>query len=83
MGWHNKGQNNITLTAAQREYVTENYNHMSTYEMGRNLGLPQSKVYENMKKMGLQRVQLGRKPKESSSVKAGFFDEKEYAKSWA
>jgi hypothetical protein len=47
---------NVSLTDRQKSYVLKNYNRMSTYEMARSLGLAQTKVFENMQLMGLERT---------------------------
>ena len=83
MAWHDKGVCKVTLTQPQQNYIQANYNRMSTYEMAKNLGLTQNKVFTNMQKMGLKRVELGRNKIEQPVIRKGFFDEREYAKSWA
>lgn len=71
---------NITLTNNQEIYVRKNYRRMTTAEMGRNLSISQSKVFENMELMGLNGTVKRKSTKEIPQTKEGVFDIEMYSK---
>ena len=70
---------NITLTENQQKYVRANYRRQTEDEMGRNLGISQSKVHSNMNLMGLQRPPKGRPAIPEHGQRPGFFNVDAYA----
>lgn len=73
-----------SLTAKQKQYVMDNYNHMTIEEMARNLNLNFMKVGRNMRVLGLEATIRARpKTKVIEMDTKGFFNVDKYAKKYA
>jgi hypothetical protein len=68
-----------SLTEEQVKYVTEN-KHLSSYELGRRLGLQQAKVYDNMILLNLITPKPEKPVFYDPPETNGFFDVNKFAK---